>query len=153
MPPSKNGLDATEGFDAFLEDPTTGEIENEKTKKRAREDSDDEEENDKKLKEAVDLEEELTILASTLPVTYTLKNTPSQASSSQTIINFTVNSVSFSLTIHDRTQYESRSGPTKFSFQTTQKPDSLSPLIADYLIPSASSRVTDIVKVLVNSLT
>lgn len=113
-------------------------------KKRVREDGDDLPV--EKKKKVVDLAEELGILAKQHPFTFDMKDTPTDGVN----ISCSVNSVSFTLGIHNRKQYETSA--STITFQTTQKPDSLSSLITDQLMPGSESRISDIVEILVEHL-
>jgi hypothetical protein len=114
-------------------------------KKRSREDDDNDTPIEKK-KKIIGLAEELEILAKQHPFTFKLNDTPIDGVN----ISCSVNSHSFTLSIHNRNDYENSS--STITFTTTQKPDSLSPLIAKQLLPGSKSRITDILTILLEHL-
>jgi hypothetical protein len=122
-----------------------------KAAKRSRDDEDDAD-IDKKVKTENVLEKELNKLTNDYPVTYTIKNTPAQSSTSSLMICFTHKSVSFSISVQNRGLYESGLSKGLLSFSTTQVPDTLTCLITDHVSPTSTSRVTDIVKIIVAAI-
>jgi hypothetical protein len=122
-----------------------------KAAKRSR-DEDEDADVDKKVKTENVLEKELNKLTNDYPVTYTIKNTPAQSSASSMMICFTHKSVSFSINVQNRGLYESGLSKGLLSFSTTQVPDTLTPLITDHVSPTSTSRVTDIVKIIVAAI-
>lgn len=119
-----------------------------KPSKRARDD--DSEGTDKKIKknDTSALEKELAMIAEELKVTYTVKNTPSGSA----MISFEREKTSFSINVKNRKQYET-GAKGLLSFSTTQEPDSFSKLVTDHCTPTSTSKIMDVVKIIVSSLT
>jgi hypothetical protein len=114
-------------------------------KKRSRDDDDFF--GDKKVKNDLDLDDELAQITIAHPISYTLKNTQEE-----TEIEFQIFKKSFSITVKNRKGYESGGkGHLKFN---SSKPDddTLTELVQDVVGSGKSERVGDVVQIIVDEL-
>ncbi|KAJ3256839.1 hypothetical protein HK103_005083 [Boothiomyces macroporosus] len=136
----------TENLDELLESHVN---ETSNSNKRQRDDFDDFfQDSEKKPKFHSSLESELKSISSEHNLTYTLNNTPNDTAS----IKFTFKNTAFQITVKSKSVYEKGSGKGLISFSTAQSPDNLSKIVSEYVSPSSTKRVSDIVQVIVSAL-
>ena len=119
------------------------------TLKRSREEEtlDADETSEKRQKESpMSLQEELDQLAIEYSaVTCTILNTPT-ANADSCSVSCSIGSLSFCVTLLDRSAYDSGNFSTAKEFTTIQTPDTLTEAVSDLLDASSSSRIGDFIR-------
>lgn len=147
-PPTKLD-DSLEDFDSLLnhtlDDHDLLSLETNTNKKRTRDDDDFLSE--KKVKNDLDLDEELAQITIAHPISYTLKNTQEE-----TEIEFQIFKKSFSITVKNRKGYEN-GGKGHLKFKSNDPDDdTLTKLVQDAFGSGNSERVADVVQIIVDEL-